>query len=62
MRDKWNGYKIYSTKRNGKDCYIKFRIEKFREVIFNSAEHKIPLNVYRILKTRRVLRAQGIYI
>lgn len=62
MRDKWHEYKFYRLKRNGKDCYIWFRIDKFDETIFNSAVHKISLNVYRILKAKHNLRSLHIYI
>lgn len=62
MRDKWHEYKYYGFKRNGKDCSIWFRIDKYDETIFTSAVHKVPLNVFRILKAKKYLRSHHIYI
>lgn len=62
MRDKWYEYKYFNFRRNGKDCYIWFRIDKFDETIFNSAVHKVSLNVFRMLKVKRYLRSHHLYI
>lgn len=62
MRDEWHEYKYYRFKRNGKDYYVWFWIEKYGEITFNSAVHKIPLNIYRILKTKNYLSSHCLYI
>lgn len=62
MRDGWHEYKYYGFKRNGKDCYIWFRLDKYGETIFNSSVHKVSLNIYRIIKTKKYLSAHHIYI
>lgn len=62
MRDKWYEYKYYTFNRNGKDCYVYFRIDKYDETIFESAIHKVSLNVFRMLKTKIYLRSHHIYI
>lgn len=62
MRNRWHEYKYYRFMRNGKDCYIQFWLKKYGETIFNSAVHKVSLNIYRIIKTKNYLSAHHIYI
>ena len=62
MRDKFHEYKYYRFKRNGKDCYIGFKIDKYDETIFSSAVHKVSLNIYRIIKTKKYLSDIQIFI
>ena len=62
MRDRFNERRYNRYRRNGKDCYAQFTLELYGETIFQSAEHKISLNLYRVYAARCALRNNGIYI